>query len=180
MKNYYEILEVNVNASQEVIEKAYRVLAKKYHPDAWPSNQSYWAEDRFKEVTEAYQTLSNPTLRMEYNIKIGINNNDDIKHNYDNLYAENEKLKQEVNSMKIKNKSKEYTDKKNQNFDNITPQTYFKRYSSTIKELISSEVNKSQEERSKDLKALIITIVIVAILIFVFWKVPFLHSLIFP
>ena len=33
MKNYYEILQVNENASQEIIEKAYKVLAKKYHPD---------------------------------------------------------------------------------------------------------------------------------------------------
>ena len=68
MKNYYEILEVSENASYEVIEKAYKVLAKKYHPDAWPNNQSYWAEDRFKEITEAYQTLSNDKLRKEYDI----------------------------------------------------------------------------------------------------------------
>ena len=74
MKNYYQILEVNENASYEVIEKAYRVLAKKYHPDTWPSHQSYWAEDRFKEITEAYHTLSNAELRKAYDLKIGINN----------------------------------------------------------------------------------------------------------
>ena len=40
MKNYYEILEVSENASDEIIDRAYRVLAKKYHPDPWPSSKS--------------------------------------------------------------------------------------------------------------------------------------------
>lgn len=177
MKNYYEILEVNQNASPEVIEKAYKVLAKKYHPDSWANNQSYWAEDRFKEVTEAYQTLSNPELRKEYDLRIGVN--DSLKDKYNSLYNENEKLKQEVNSMKIKRNSEEYINKTLNNSDN-NPQGYFKKYSSTIKSLINDEIHKSSEERSRDLKALILTIIIVAILVFVFWKVPFLHNLIFP
>ena len=66
MKNYYEILEVSENASDEIIDRAYRVLAKKYHPDTWPSSKSYWAENKFKEITEAYQILSNPALRKKY------------------------------------------------------------------------------------------------------------------
>ena len=178
MKNYYQILEVNENASQEVIEKAYRVLAKKYHPDGWPANQSYWAEDRFKEITEAYQTLSNEFTRREYDISIGANSTYEDKYN--NLYDEHEKLKQEVNYMKIRNKSKEYDNDNNKENKNVAPQSYFKRYGQTIKSLIQDEVQKPQEERSRDLKALIITIIIVAILIFIFWKVPFLHNIIFP
>ena len=43
MKNYYEILEVSENASSEVIERAYKVLAKKYHPDTWPRDKLYFA-----------------------------------------------------------------------------------------------------------------------------------------
>ncbi len=175
MKNYYEILEVNENASYEVIEKAYKVLAKKYHPDAWPNNQSYWAEDRFKEITEAYQTLSNDKLRKEYDIMIGVHNSFEDKYN--NLYDENEKLKQEVNKMKIRNKSNDYIN--NREAKNNS-QSYFGRYFSTIKSLIYNETKKSSEERSKDFKALILTIIIVSILIFIFWKVPFLHNLIFP
>ena len=65
MKNYYEILEVSENASFEVIEKAYRTLAKKYHPDANPDNKKE-AEEKFKEVSEAYETLSNPQKRKMY------------------------------------------------------------------------------------------------------------------
>lgn len=174
MKNYYQILEVNENASPEVIEKAYKVLAKKYHPDSWPSDKIYWAEDRFKEITEAYQTLSNIDLRKSYDLQIGINNS--FENKYTDLYNEHEKLKQEVNSMKIRNKSKEYKE----NLEGNESTSYFKRYSATIKNLIYDEMKKSQEERSKDLKALLLTIVIISILIFVFWKVPFLHNLIFP
>ena len=178
MKNYYEILEVNENASPEVIEKAYKTLAKKYHPDSWPSNKIYWAEDRFKEITEAYQTLSNIELRKEYDIKIGINNSFEDKFNA--LYKEHENLKQEMNSMKIRNRSNEYINNNRSNSNTNNSQGYFKRYSSTLKSLIHDEAHKSSEERSRDLKALLLTIIIIPILIFIVWKIPFLHNLIFP
>jgi len=177
MKNYYEILEVNTNASPEVIEKAYRVLAKKYHPDSYSGVQSYWAEDRFKEITQAYQTLSNDFLRREYDIKIGINTTYEDKYN--NLYNEHEKLKQEVNSMKIKNSSNEYINNTEQSNLKNTHQSYIKRYGLAIKSIIQDEAQKPQEERSRDFKALILTIIIISILIVLFWKVPFLHNLIF-
>lgn len=178
MKNFYEILEVNPNASYEVIEKAYRVLAKKYHPDSWPSNKSYWAEDRFKEITEAYQILSDAELRRNYDIEIGINNSFESKYN--DLYQEHQNLKQEVNNMKIKNRSDEYINNAKTDENKNIHQSYFKRYASTISSLIYNETKKDPEERSRDLKALILTIIIIAILIFVVWKVPFLHNLIFP
>ncbi len=173
MKNYYEILEVNENASPEVIEKAYKVLAKRYHPDRWQNNNSYWAEDRFKEVTEAYQVLSNTDLRREYDIRIGVNST--YKDKYNDLYAENKKLKEEVNNMKLKDFFKS-----NQTDSNGNNQSIFKQYSVNLKTLIQAERDKPKEERSKDFIALIITLIIVAIIVFVFWKVPVLHNLIFP
>lgn len=65
MKNYYEILEVNKKASQETISKVYKFLAKKYHPDANPDNKQE-AEEKFKEISEAYEILSNEEKRKEY------------------------------------------------------------------------------------------------------------------
>lgn len=177
MKNYYELLEVSQNASFEVIEKAYKVLAKKYHPDKWPSNQAYWAEDKFKEITEAYQTLSNSELRKQYDLKIRLNN--PFEGKYNELYEEHENLKQEVNIMKIRNKSNEYNNESKRNTENSNG-GYFKRYISTLKSLIHDEIDKSSEERSRDLKALVLTIIIVSMLIFIAWKVPFLHNIIFP
>lgn len=62
-KDYYEILGINKNASENEIKKAYRSLAKKYHPDI---NKSSDAEEKFKEVNEAYEVLSDSEKRSIY------------------------------------------------------------------------------------------------------------------
>lgn len=63
-RDYYEILGINKNADDSTIKKAYRKLAKKYHPDA--NAGSTQAEEKFKEVTEAYDILSDPKKRKLY------------------------------------------------------------------------------------------------------------------
>jgi molecular chaperone DnaJ len=63
-KDYYEILGLSEKAGDEEIKKAYRRLAKKYHPDANPNNKM--AEQKFKEISEAHEVLSNPQKRKQY------------------------------------------------------------------------------------------------------------------
>jgi curved DNA-binding protein len=63
-KDYYKILGVERSASDQEIKKAYRKLAMKYHPDRNPGDKN--AEDRFKEINEAYQVLSDTTKRSRY------------------------------------------------------------------------------------------------------------------
>lgn len=65
MVNYYEVLEVSEKASKEVIEKAYKILAKKYHPDLNKDNPSE-AEKKMKELNEAYEILMDDTKRANF------------------------------------------------------------------------------------------------------------------
>lgn len=62
--DYYEILGVERNASEDDIKKAYRKLAMKYHPDKNPGDKS--AEEKFREATEAYEILKDPQRRSQY------------------------------------------------------------------------------------------------------------------
>ncbi len=63
-RDYYEVLGVEKNANDAALKKAYRALAKKYHPDTNPGDAD--AEKKFKEASEAYAVLSDPDKRRQY------------------------------------------------------------------------------------------------------------------
>lgn len=66
--DYYRILGVSPQSSVDVIKMAYKTLAKKYHPDIYPGDKAF-AEEKMKQLNEAYQVLSDPEARVEYDRK---------------------------------------------------------------------------------------------------------------
>jgi curved DNA-binding protein CbpA len=65
--DYYEVLQVSVNADPETIHRIYRILAQRFHPD----NTATGDAERFRTVTEAYDVLSNPERRAQYDVHYG-------------------------------------------------------------------------------------------------------------
>lgn len=107
MNNYYEILEVSKNASKEIIEKAYKVLAKRYHPDLQEESQKKNAEEKMKLINEAYEVLSDDEKRKSYDLELQIEldrnsksqykkiENDDINKD-NNYYSESYEYEEEM------------------------------------------------------------------------------------
>jgi curved DNA-binding protein CbpA len=67
MKDYYRILEVHPEASPEMISRAYKTLAKKYHPDQYHISDKRLLTERMQAINEAYETLADPSRRQRYN-----------------------------------------------------------------------------------------------------------------
>lgn len=65
--DYYEVLQVSVNADPETIHRIYRILAQRFHPD----NAATGDAERFRTLTEAYQVLSDPAQRAQYDVHYG-------------------------------------------------------------------------------------------------------------
>jgi molecular chaperone DnaJ len=85
-KNFYDILEINKNASQDEIKKAYRRLSLKYHPD---KNSEEGAQEKFCDVSTAYETLSDQSKREEYDNPLssaGVMNEEDIHNLFNNIF----------------------------------------------------------------------------------------------
>lgn len=71
-KDYYEILGIPKNATEDEIKAAYRNLAKKYHPDVNITGTETHEPDisKFRDIADAYAVLSNKTMRLDYDLKI--------------------------------------------------------------------------------------------------------------
>lgn len=97
MKNYYEILEVNEKASQEIISKVFKLHIKKWHPDLYQGDAKIEAENKTKEINEAYSTLSDEKKRAEYDSEL-LMQKEINSENYEleTLREENKMLKKNI------------------------------------------------------------------------------------
>lgn len=168
MKNYYEILEVNKKASAEVIDKAYKVLVKKYHPDTKSTSRREFYEDKIKEINEAYEVLSNRFLKEQYDREL---EKEELK-----LYEEKYKIKQEEQKEASKNQ------KKNLNVqDNEYKSAKIGSFASMIelaKEIIKNKPKREEIKKmtQKDIFAILLTILIIIIIGIVLWFIPFTNG----
>ena len=94
MKNYYEILEVDSKASPEVIERAYKTLVKKYHPDLQNGAMKDEYGEKMKEINEAYSVLSDDYKKASYDEQL--RRTIISREEYENAIQENERLRNEL------------------------------------------------------------------------------------
>ncbi|MEG0579752.1 MAG: DnaJ domain-containing protein, partial [Niameybacter sp.] len=104
MKNYYKLLEVNENASQEIISKVFKIHIKLNHPDLFEGEEKLKAEEKMKELNEAYDVLSDETKRKQYDEKLHFEEQQKVQQLNN---QELEILKDEVQALRSKIASKE-------------------------------------------------------------------------
>ena len=165
MKNYYEILEVNPKASKEIIEKAYKVLVKKYHPDLYTGEKQQYAEHKTKEINEAYKILSDEFLREQY---------DNEMYNQNRVNVQGE--------VKIRRNYQENEERKEKRPKKRPQIGTLASLIDLTKQLISDLV-KNKEKRKElkemtknDVIAIILTIVVVIIIGIILWFIPFTNA----
>ena len=186
--NYYKILEVDINASPEVIEKAYKTLVKKYHPDLQESNLKEEAEEKIKIINEAYETLSNPNLRAKYDKKL--KQKEISEEDYQKLYRENENLYNEINNIKH-NISSNYVNTNDSNTENTIQQNYQSEieyqnqinqakqqayYDAYIQDLKNRGYKIKYKKTLKDYIKNFIALILTILILFLLLQIPFIKN----
>ena len=193
-KNYYDILQINQNASPEIIEKAYKTLAKKYHPDLQEESNKKEAEEILKEINEAYEILSNPDKKALYDQNL--KNETISQEDYEKMYVQNEELKEELNNLKNNTPNTQYSNINQENFEAIKKEEQeleYKRRQLQYQEQIEQARQKAYHDayiqdlknrgyRIKYKKSIkdylkgIISIIIVIIILILLWHIPFIQN----
>ena len=192
MKDYYEILEVNKSASPEVIDRVYKVLAKRYHPDLQKGPNAEEAEEKFKEVSEAYEILSDEEKRKKYDEELQsledsqkasvIDVSEYVKlRNYCGQ-LENELSTLQNTSNHVVPTSPDDTDDnfqeaQNKAYQDAMNKAYHDTYINSLKSMgYKIKYKKTLKERFKDFIAFVLTIIIIAIIAFIIWHIPTLKE----
>ncbi len=190
MKNYYEILEVSENASPEVIEKAYKALVKKYHPDLQPNEKKQEAENKIKMINEAYDTLSNSQKKETYDRQLKMQKIKEEQLKYRNMQKNSTPDNQDLPKKIIKNPTdvkqqhaenqnlqKEYNQAIQQAYNNAYQNAYNQAYINTLKNMgYQIQYEKTWKEKIKTFFAAILAILLLALIFFLLWQIPFVRN----
>ena len=165
MKNYYEILEVDKNASEEVIEKAYKTLAKKYHPDLQNNSN---CQDKMRQINEAYEILSNDFKRREYDEKI--KRQSVSIEEYNRIIQENNRLKKDLKRVANQREM-------SQNQERLEEMSIMQRYYEQIKKATKQPQMRYERKKTQisleKIKKIVIYIAILIVIGLVLAIVPF-------
>ena len=175
MKNYYEILEVNRKASREVIEKAYRVLVKKYHPDQYTGEKQIYAEKKIKDINEAYRILSDEFLKEQYDSEL----EKEMELMYLNRYEQRNDQSPESNLQNSENTIEEEKEKQKKEKDEYRRKMgSFAGIVELTKELYSSRPKREELKNmtKKDIYAIGLTIIVLIFIGIILWFIPFTNS----
>lgn len=156
MKNYYEILEVDKKASPEVIEKAYRTLVKKYHPDLQEKDKQKENEKKMKEINEAYSVLSDDYKRTTYDEQL--QNTTIPISEYEKAIQENMELKNELEKVITEIRNNNQTNGarvQNNNYQNVEQNNIQNRYQtgntiSNMGRVMQDEIRRATSQAYND------------------------------
>ena len=186
MDTLYDILEVSRKASKEVIDKAYKTLAKKYHPDLQTSENREYAEEMMKKINDAYDILSNEEKRNEYDRKLEEQEEQAI--HYENMNYSNQNQNNIYRQQTVENESKSDEFDWRRQFANLSPKEK-KRLIKKIEKEANEEYRKQYEDYFRSLgfrikhrwtfkDFLIIGLVILALafIFLILWLIPPTHE----
>lgn len=195
-KTLYEILEVSENASPEIIEKAYKTLAKKYHPDLQEESNKKSSEIIMKKINEAYEVLGDEEKRNNYDIELenirnseNINNQNTQNYNgYNNTYnnvqyqnnnfgdntaRSNINYDYEKERLKYERKLQEEEIKQRKKMQDDLNKEYENAYENYLRSLGYKIKHRWTKESVRDL---FIVIGIVIIVFVILWFIPPTHN----
>ena len=171
MKNYYEILEVNKKASKEVIEKAYKVLVKKYHPDLYTGQKKQYAEKKIKEINEAYNVLIDEFMREQYDSELEKQEQESLYRKYGSRQNNsiNNKEKNSVQEKEVDDFNERMKKHKVGSFSGIVE---------LCKEIYKNKPKRDEikEVTKTDILAFILTVLVVILLGIILWFIPFTNG----
>lgn len=188
MKTLYEVLEVSENASKEIIEKAYKVLAKKYHPDLQTEGDKQEAEKKMKQINEAYEVLSDDTKRKDYDLKLTEERKqEEVQKQQEGSYNQNQYTQQYQEQTKPMSEQeyrealkRQYQERREeQERQRQVQEQYEQRYQQAYEGYLRSLGYKIKYKWTwKRFRDLVITLFIIAVICTALWFFPPTHKLI--
>lgn len=193
-KNYYDLLQVNKNASPEIIEKAYKILAKKYHPDLQPDTNKKQAEEILKDINEAYEVLSSPEKRKVYDISLAENDkstsyqakesqNTNSSHGSD--FSKNDFAAWQQQELQRRQQIQYQMQMQQQKLQQEQELAYLKQleqarkkayHDAYIQDLKNRGYKIRYKKSFKDYVTGFLTIIVVLFVLFLLWQIPFIQN----